>query len=176
MRSGRFTTFARNQRGTATLEFVILFPVIMLLFIGAFETSMIMVRQVMLERTLDQAVRALRLSQGATVSADDVRSMICAEVAVLPDCASLLSIDLVQIDRTTYAMPADNDLCVHRGPELVTPETQFDFGADNQIMLLRACMIVDRILPFSGFGLNLVRDSSGGLHMIAAAVFVNEPD
>jgi hypothetical protein len=43
-------------------------------------------------------------------------------------------------------------------------------------MLVRACMIVDRILPFSGYGLNLTRDDSGGLHMMASSIFVNEPD
>jgi hypothetical protein len=34
-------------------------------------------------------------------------------------------------------------------------------------MMVRACMIIDRLLPFSGFGLNLTRDDSGGLHMMA---------
>jgi hypothetical protein len=52
----------------------------------------------------------------------------------------------------------------------------FSTGADNELMMVRACMIIDRILPFSGFGLNLTRDDSGGLHMMAASVFVNEPD
>jgi hypothetical protein len=52
----------------------------------------------------------------------------------------------------------------------------FNPGSDNQLMMVRACMIIDRMLPFSGFGLNLTRDDSGGLHMMAASVFVNEPD
>lgn len=168
--------FARASDGTATMEFVILFPVIMILFIGSFETSMIMTRQVMLERTLDQAVRVLRLAQGVAVTADDIRTTICTNTDMLPDCMALLSVDLQQIDRATYDLPQDTALCIHRNDTSFVPNTGFTVGADNEIMLVRVCMIVDRVLPFSGFGLNLVRDDSGGLHMLAAAVFVNEPD
>jgi Flp pilus assembly protein TadG len=58
----------RRENATATMEFVITFPIIMILFIAVFETSMIMTRQVMMERTLDQAVRILRLANGLTVT------------------------------------------------------------------------------------------------------------
>ncbi|MCS6624174.1 pilus assembly protein [Roseibacterium beibuensis] len=175
MRS-RLITFFRDETATATMEFVIIFPVIMMVFVASFETSMIMTRQVMMERTLDQAVRVLRLAKGLTVTSDEIRDTICDNTSFLPDCNALLMIDLQPIDDTTYEMPEDNDLCVHRSDATVTPDNEFIVGIDHEIMLIRACMIVDRILPFSGYGLNLTRDDSGGLHMIAASVFVNEPD
>ena len=56
------------------------------------------------------------------------------------------------------------------------PPNQLDVGADNQMVLIRSCAVIDRLLPFSGFGLNLVRDETGGLHMVTASIFVNEPD
>ncbi|MDG4647414.1 TadE/TadG family type IV pilus assembly protein [Roseibacterium sp. SDUM158017] len=168
--------FVRREDATATMEFVITFPVIMILFIGAFETAMIMTRQVMLERTLDQAVRILRLANGLTVSAADIRTAICDNTSMLPDCANLLTIDLQRVDRLTYTVPGNQDLCIERADASATPQNQFTVGADNDLMLVRACMIVDRIFPFSGYGLNLTRDDSGGLHMMAGSVFVNEPD
>jgi Flp pilus assembly protein TadG len=168
--------FIRREDATATMEFVITFPVVMMLFIAAFETSMIMTRQVMLERTLDQAVRVLRLANGLTVNAADIRTAICANTSLLPNCPDLLVVDLRRIDRGTYAVPGNQDLCIERADIAAVPQNQFTVGADNDLMLVRACMIVDRIFPFSGFGLNLTRDDSGGLHMMAASVFVNEPD
>jgi Flp pilus assembly protein TadG len=168
--------FARNENATATMEFVITFPVIMILFIAAFETSMIMTRQVMLERTLDQAVRILRLANGLTVTPADIRTAICSNTSMLPNCTTLLTIDLRPVERATYAVPGSQDLCIERADATATLNNQFVAGADNEVMLVRACMIVDRILPFSGYGLNLTRDDSGGLHMVAASVFVNEPD
>lgn len=168
--------FVRRENATATMEFVITFPIIMILFIAVFETSMIMTRQVMMERTLDQAVRILRLANGLTVSAADIRTAICTNTSLLPDCENLLVIDLQRIDRATYAVPTNQDLCIERADSSATPQNQFTVGDDNDFMLVRACMIVDRILPFSGYGLNLTRDDSGGLHMMAGSVFVNEPD
>ncbi len=168
--------FAKRENATATMEFVITFPVIMILFIAVFETSMIMTRQVMMERTLDQAVRILRLANGLTVSPSDIRTAICDNTELLPDCTTLLTIDLREVDRATYEVPGNEELCIERADATATVNNAFNPGADNQLMMVRACMIVDRLLPFSGFGLNLTRDDSGGLHMMAASVFVNEPD
>lgn len=168
--------FVRRENATATMEFVITFPIIMMLFIAVFETSMIMTRQVMMERTLDQAVRILRLANGLTVTSADIRTAICDNTSLLPDCDSLLTIDLRVVPRATYAVPSDQDMCIERADASATLDNTFNPGSDNQLMMVRACMIVDRLLPFSGFGLNLTRDDSGGLHMMAASVFVNEPD
>lgn len=169
-------TFARREDATATIEFVITFPVIMILFIAVFETSMIMTRQAMLERTLDQAVRILRLANGLTVTAADIRTAICDNTEMLPDCETLLTIDLREVERATYAVPNNEEMCIERADSSATVNNTFNPGTDNVVMLVRACMIIDRILPFTGYGLNLTRDDSGGLHMMASSVFVNEPD
>jgi hypothetical protein len=137
---------------------------------------MIMTRQVMLERTLDQAVRVLRLADGLTVTPADIRSAICDNTSLLPDCQTLLTIDLRPVERSTYAVPSNQEMCIERADATATLSNQFSSGIDNELMLVRACFIVDRIVPFSGFGLNLTRDDSGGLHMMAASLFVNEPD
>lgn len=169
--------FASSEDATATMEFVIVFPIIMMLFIAAFETSMILTRQVLLERSLDSAVRVLRLAKGVETSADGVRQAICDNTSVLQDCDELLTVDLQVIDRADYGLPADDQICANRGEDIVIrPDNEFQPGVDNELLLVRVCMIVDRILPFSGFGLNLARDASGGIHMTAATVFVNEPD
>lgn len=172
----RIRLWARRDDGASTMEFVITFPVIMILFIAVFETSMIMTRQVMLERTLDQAVRILRLADGLTVDAADIREAICDNTDLLPDCMTLLTIDLRPVDRATYDVPGNQEMCIERADASATLSNQFTSGDDNELMLVRACFIVDRIVPFSGFGLNLTRDDSGGLHMMAASLFVNEPD
>jgi len=169
--------FWRNESGTATMELVIMFPIMILLFIAAFESAMILTRQIMLERTLDMAVRVLRLSQGVITDASVVRDTMCNNTSLLPDCQNLLEVDLQVIDDTTYAMPTDDEICAGRGEELIIrPDNAFNVGDDNQFMLIRTCLIVDRILPVSGFGLNLTRDDSGGLHMVSSTIFVNEPN
>ncbi|UWQ96593.1 hypothetical protein K3728_05000 [Rhodobacteraceae bacterium M385] len=169
--------FWKDETATATLELVIVFPLLMIVFIAAFETAMILTRQIMLERTLDMSVRVLRLAQGVITDADTVRDTMCANTNLLPNCETLLTIDLQLIDRTSYDMPSNDEVCANRGNDIViAPDNEFQVGADNDFLLIRTCLIVDRILPFSGFGLNLTRDDSGGIHMMASTIFVNEPN
>ncbi len=167
--------FWRREEANATVEFVIVFPMVLLVFIAAFETAMLLTRQVMLERALDGAVRYLRLTSGLSVTYDDIRTNICENTPVLPDCENALLLDVRPIDQVTYALPDYQLLCVDRSGT-VTPANTFNPGVENQLMLVRACAAVDRILPISGLGLDLTRDETGAIHLLAANIFVNEPE
>lgn len=167
--------FLRGEEATATLEFVIVFPVVIILFIAVFETAMILTRQVMLERALDRTVRVLRLTSDLTTTHSQIAQTICADALVIPDCFEVLTLDLRVIDQGNFTLPEVNALCVDRDGD-VSPANTFQPGVENDLMLVRVCAVVDRILPFSGFGLNLTRDDFGGVHMTAASIFVNEPD
>lgn len=166
--------FARCEDANATVEFVIIFPVIMMLFIAAFETSMLLTRQVMLERSLDQAVRYLRLTSGLSVTHDAIRQNLCENTVVLQNCEESLVLDLRPIDQDSYALPDYQAMCLGVDGE-VHPANTFNPGAANELMLIRACARVERMLPFSGLGLQLTRDDTGAIHVTAATVFVNEP-
>lgn len=168
--------FWRDDRATATMEFVIVFPLVILFFVAVFETGLILSRQVLMERSLDDAVRTLRLVQDITLDADDIEDAICDNTRSIPDCDNVLVVDLRVIDQTAYTLPENDVLCVDRDELDIRPNNAFNQGQDNELVLIRACAIVDRILPVSGFGLNLTRDDTGGMHMVAASVFVNEPN
>jgi hypothetical protein len=176
--------FARDERATATMEFVIMFPVVIMLFIAVFENGVILTRQVLMERSLDEAVRLLRLARGITdpatgelraLTSADIVQAICDNTEAIPDCMTNLVVDLRVIDTTTYALPAQDVGCVDRSDLSIQPANEFRQGQNNELILIRTCAVIDRILPFSGFGLNLVRDDTGGLHIMASSVFVNEP-
>ena len=171
--------FARNTEGTATLEFCIVFPIIMILFIAVFETAMILIRQVMLERALDNTVRLLRLTDNPAVTAGDIRTHICSNTLVLSNCQDVLVVDLREVSQVNYSLPDEGTLCVDRDG-VVNPANEFSAARadtdDNELMLIRVCAEVARMVPFSGFGLNLTRDNNDNLHMTSASVFVNEPD
>ena len=169
------TRFLRNEDANATVEFVIVFPVVLMVFIAAFETAMLLTRQVMLEKALDSAVRHMRLTSGLSVTHDAIRTNICDNSPILPDCQNSLLLDLRVIDETTYTLPDYRTLCVDRSGT-VNPANTFHPGGDNELMLVRACAAVDRILPISGLGLDLTTDDTGAIHLIAASIFVNEPN
>jgi Flp pilus assembly protein TadG len=176
--------FARDEQATSTIEFVIMFPVVITLFVAAFETGMILSRQVLMERSLDEAVRMLRLVRTLTdpvtgnprpLTALDVQNAICDNTGSIPRCDEVLVVQLTRVNRQTYDIPTPDVVCVDRNDLSIQPSNGFQHGQDNELILIRTCAVVDRILPFSGFGLNLVRDDTGGLHIVASSVFVNEP-
>lgn len=169
------STFLGREAGNATVEFVIVFPIIIMIFVAAFETAMLLTRQVMLERSLDNTVRYLRLTSGVSVTYDAIRNNICENTAMIADCQNALALDLRSIDQDTYALPNYQTMCVDQDGT-VHPLTQFNPGADDELMLIRVCALVDRILPISGLGLELTRDAQDNIHLTAATIFVNEPE
>ena len=170
----KITRYFRREDANATVEFVIVFPIIVLIFVAAFETAMLLTRQVMMERSLDSAVRHLRLTSGLSVTHDAIRDNICDNTPILINCQSSLLLDLRVIDQESYNLPDYHTLCVDRSGT-VNPANEFHPGAENELMLVRVCALVDRILPISGLGLDLTRDDTGAIHITAATIFVYEP-
>lgn len=172
----RLRDFAADEGATATMEFVIVFPVAMLLFIAVAETGMILTRQVLMERSLDEAVRVMRLAQNLSLTPDAIEDEICANTSAIPDCDNVLIVDVQVLEPYAFEVPEEDPLCVDRNDMEIRPANTFQQGKDNEMVLIRICAVIDRLIPFSGFGLNLTRDDSGGMHMVATSVFINEPD
>lgn len=167
--------FLAREDGLSSVEFVIAFPAFILLFLSVFESGLLMSRYVMLERGLDVTVRAIRTaSTGANITHDTVREMICDNAIILPDCEDNTQIELVSISTSTWSLPASTADCIDRESE-IEPVVSFDAGAENEIMFIRVCYVVDPMFPSSGLGLKLKNDPSGGYRMIVTSAFANEP-
>ena len=166
--------FLRNESGTSTIEFVIIAPVFfMFLFMGV-ELGLTMTRQVMLDRAVDISVRSLRLGHIQNPTIEDLRDNICASSSVIRDCNQNLLLELRRVNTTTWNYPGDIPACVNRAENLVPP-TSVTGGGSNDLMLLRACLIIDPLFPTSRLGLGLPLDASGGYQMYSISSFVNEP-
>jgi len=168
----------RREDGSASIEFVILFPVFVTVLISSIETGVILTRQVMLERAVDIAVRDLRLGRaapaGESLTRDDIRDLICGYSPMIASCNSNLMIELRTINTQTWDGYGGAVTCVERGED-VQPATTFQAGTENELMLVRGCALVDPMFPTSGFALNLPRDTTGAFALVAQSVFVNEP-
>ena len=162
-----------EEEGTATIEFVMFFPVFLTVFMSAFESGLLMTRQVMLERAIDVSVRELRL--GWKPTHDELKARICDVASVFPDCLDVVMLELRPVDTTTWSPLNTNITCVERDAA-IQPVTTFVQGAQNEMMLVRACAVFDPVFPLTGLGLNLAVDASGGYQLAASSAFVNEPD
>ncbi len=166
--------FLISEAGSASVEFVILFPIIFLFLLAAVELGMINLRYTLLERAVDLTVRDLRLGKIASPSHDVLKKTICKRASVLPDCVNSLLIELRPIDKTTWSLPSANAQCVDRDAA-VAPVLTFNPGVPDELMLMRVCAVLDPMLPTTGLGLALNRVGTGEIFLVSSSVFVNEP-
>lgn len=163
--------FLREEKALVVAEFVIAFPIMFSFFLISLETTFAMVRSTMFERSLDMVVRDLRLGivGRPTVDAIFLEQRLCSRTSLFPDCEESLTIELMQIDTTTWALPAPGTPCRRRSIEVDGDRSNLEYntGAENRMILVRACMTIDSITPLDGgFDYNIW----------ASGAFVNEPD
>jgi Flp pilus assembly protein TadG len=173
--------FRRREDGVATLEFVLMVPAFLMIFMASFESGLLMTRYIMLERSLDMVVRDLRLgnfafSEDATAQAkhDAVKTAICSKTVMFPECESIMLLEMRAVSQVTWEPLNTAADCVNRADDF-TAVDQFTEGTDNEMMLVRACAIFDPIFPMTGVGLRLRTEADGGYKLVASSAFVNEP-
>ncbi|NJM82797.1 MAG: pilus assembly protein [Tabrizicola sp.] len=181
--------FLNREDGTATIEFLFTFPIIMVLFLATIESSFFMIRQVMLERAVDLTVRELRLGLLPEISHADLKETICQRGVVLgslANCKNTLKIGLETVDTVAFEMPTDNgvaDRCVDRNvpidPLVAEPAPsadEYSLGGDNELMLMRVCLKAEPMFATTVFGARLSRvDTDGSYGVTTTSIFVNEP-
>jgi len=166
--------FARNEQGTATLEFVIAFPFMFSMIVLTFDSGLLMTKYVVLENALDRVVRDVRLvgiSDGEA-GATYFKEQVCDIAALIKDCEESLHIEMTPINTGALFAPGDVT-CVDRNAanpsaNSVTP------GQPNEIVYVRACLVVDRYFPSALSGIFTV-DASGGIRLVADSAYVTEP-
>jgi len=166
--------FARGEKGTAALEFVLSVPILMSIFAASFESGLLMLRSILLEQAVDRTMRELRLGHYPLPTADLLKEEICLRGVILQDCIDNITIEMTRINTTTWAMPASGIQCVDREEE-VTPVTALQIGQQNDVMLVRICIVQDAIFPLATLGAALPTDSLGGYALVSTTAYVTEP-
>lgn len=173
-----FSSFGKNQDGSSTVEFVIIFPAFMFIFFTGFESGYYMLRGVMLERGVDVAVRQVRIADGNVPPLAELKTDICNVALMLPDCENSLQVEIrpVSPEPGGIADLGTNIDCIDKS---VDPEdailSTYDTGSGNQMMLVRVCALAEPMFPTTYLGAGLKLASSGNYALVSTAAFVNEP-
>ncbi|MDT8856535.1 pilus assembly protein [Paracoccaceae bacterium Fryx2] len=165
--------FSRDD-GVATLEFVLVIPLLTTLFMAAFESGLMRTRFFMLEQAVDTTMRELRIGHLPGVDHDKLKTEICDRTVIFPNCENILKIELRPISRATWALPTTQATCVDRSAA-IQPVTEFGTGQSGELMLVRVCATLDAMFPTTGIGLALPKDGNGGYGLVVVSAFVNEP-
>lgn len=172
----RIGRFWGEEGGVATIEFVMAIPILIAIFSASFESGLFMTREIMLEQSLDIVMRELRLGHyPGTVTTDKLKTEICSRTVVFENCTANLMIELQQISTTTFAFPAAATECRNLSQPM-KPSVNLQIGKENELMMVRACIVVQALFPTTGIGLSLTRTSNGGgVEIVAVSAFSNEP-
>ena len=184
--------FLRDDSGGPTIEFMLIFPAIVFFVFAFGEIGTLAVRTILLKRGLDIAIRDVRLGNIPSHLDDQqkhdlIKWGVCRNAFLLADCyrrnpdpsrpakGSLL-IEMIPV-ALGDPLPDRPFECRNRRAD-IDPVINLDTGdranADNEIMLVRACIIASPVFPGTGIGAGL-RAVQGGYAIVAETVFLNEP-
>ena len=182
---GKFREFLRqDDSGSATIEFVLIFPAITFFMFAYAEVGTLAARSVLLEQGLDIAFREVRL--GNIPSRPDltneeihrqIKIVACTNAFFLSTCMDDLNIELIPVPLGD-PLPLGGASCRDRLAD-VDPAISIGLGnrvnPETQIMLARSCFVVNPIFPYTGIGAGLQPNPGGGYRIMFETAFLNEP-
>jgi len=163
-----------NEDGSSTIEFVIIMPVIMTIFLMSIEVGVMMTRGLMLDRGIDITMRDLRLGNLTPMTHENLKNEICDNAMIIPECTESLSVELMPITTAGWAPTKSKPTCHDRADE-IKPALEFIPGSGNELMIVSACATFNPFFPTTGLAATIRLQNSGQYAMIATSAFVNEP-
>ncbi|MBU2359392.1 MAG: pilus assembly protein [Alphaproteobacteria bacterium] len=134
-------------------------------------------QQVMLERGLDLTVRDVRLGVMDNPTRETLIAKTCEYALILNNCESSLRMEMIPADvRSWTAIPREVP-CIDRS-ETGIPVMNITNGDNNDLMVLRACVLIKPLLPLAEFGRTLVENNDKSNDEYALSVtssYVMEP-
>jgi Flp pilus assembly pilin Flp len=171
--------FMRRENGAVSVEFAVLVPLVMTVFLATFENGITMMRKSILDFALESTVRELRLGMIASPTPALLKTRICERVVMIEDCAQNLTIELnVRNTATGFTMPSTTGRCINSVTR-VEPVLLFQPGAANDLVLVRVCLVQNIIFPFTTAAMRVADKKSDSTNyeyqLISTTAFVNEP-
>lgn len=165
---------AKAEDGNATVEFVLIVPLFILIFVSIFELGLTTVRLTVLEHGMDRAMRDVRLGTNSTFNREQIRDRVCDYSGMLKGCHDTLLMEMVVIDRDTFDLPPVRATCIDRN-ETAIPVTNFANGVGSDLMFIRACYVIKPLYPTFGLGAIIKTDAAGRMQLVASSIFAQEP-
>lgn len=167
------SAFRDDERANPTIEFVIVFPVLIWIVLSTFELGWLTTQQMMLSRSLNMAIRDLRLGRIEDPTHAALKELVCDRARILKNCETAIHLELIPLTLAS-GIPQTVASCVDR-TGVVDPVENFSAGVAENIMFVRACVVIDLIMPGSNIGAQLRQDETGGHSMVAFAAYMREP-
>lgn len=187
--------FVRSEDGATTIPAILFLPLLLAIMFSSVELGLINLRQLLLDRGLHETVRILRIGE-AVLPVDQnealltIKRSVCKNIGFIHSCMDDLTIEILQVDREitisgTLANPVvtrnwqstgagTSATCTDRNLS-APPTVTLNRAAPNELMLVRACLKIDPIMPTYALGAALHKDSADMIALVSTSAWVREP-
>lgn len=162
--NGRTRRFARDDSGTAAVEFALIAPVLFFALLSLFEIGVLGIMTSGLDNAVAEAARRIRTGrEDAASSAATLEQQICGQMGGLTSCGERLVTSVERFSNFTAAATAAT----------TQPANQFNKGAASDIILVKANYTWPFMSPFvtRGYG----RSGPLQITITSRLAFKNEP-
>ena len=165
-----FKRFCADTDGAAAVEFALISPVLLFIFMAIMEVSVMFFAAANIDGAAIDAARRIRTGQNQTTAdpASDFSTALCGSLSSAIKCGSLFH------DVRTVTSFASIDLTTEIDPGTGEPITYgFSSGAASDVVVVRVMYYWDFVTPFIG---TFLSDAGSNRRMLASTVvFQNEP-
>jgi len=162
--------FSTNTDGAAAVEFALISPVLVFIFLAILEVSVMFFAAANIDGAAIDAARRIRTGQNQTSAdpASDFSSALCGSISSAINCANLFH------DVRTVPSFASVNLDTEIDPTTGEPVTYgYSSGSASDIVVVRVMYYWNFITPFIG---TFLSDAGSNRRMLASTVvFQNEP-
>ena len=170
---GHIVRFKRDEDGQFVIEFVILVPLLFMIFLSALEHGRYSKQQLWLDRGLDVAVRYVRLNTGNPPDHEEFKKIVCENGPFIQKCDEYLKVEMRQVDPRAFAGLQPEPDCVESQKPMAPPR-DFGTGGNHDLMLVRACLVFNPVFASTGLGFEFSKAKDRPF-MTAYSAFVQEP-
>ncbi len=163
--------FARAEAGVSTVEFTIVFPLVLSVLLTSIDAGITQLRQTFLHRAVDLSVREVRL--GNVSESARMSELICERTSLLPSCLQNITVEMRPIDTQTFSGLDAPVQCINR-EQAITPAV-FNTGVERDLMLIKVCIVAEPFIRLNAFISQLPINAEGQYILVSNSVFVNEP-
>lgn len=168
--------FRRAEDGAVTIPAVLFLPLFIMIMAASVELCVLAFKQTLMERGVSLSARVMQLGMSDLPDHTTLKRSVCQNIAFLRNCMDDLRVEVFEVDKTTWSSSRSGTsaTCVDRS-DVTQPDPDIEGGASDQLMIMRACLMVEPMMMVNPLARALVQGTEGEYALVTITSFVNEP-
>lgn len=178
-RLGALARFRHDESGAVTIPTLPWIVFYLFLTFGAIEMSIMIMKQTLFDRGVALTARIMQLGLDSKPDEETLKKTICSNLVFISNCMDKLSVETFSVDQSDWSSTLTGKAlnCETSSDNTTPPPSNVEYGTDDQMMLMRACVRVRPMMEASPFAKALTAAWPWGdeYALVATTAFVNEP-